>query len=1063
MYRTKSPPICRTVVSLGLALVCAGLARADFNPLPITTESYNYDVVVEKGAAVPVIPGGYSTASMDGGINNNSTTWNEKGYFTANPDVGLPPAGTLWTSVSQADHQYQFAPSYTANNAIMVDGSYFTNVYTWTLATPRACAALSFLTSGGNGGCTFQYTVHYQEGTTESGTTSSPDWWNGANAVLLSNGRVDAQTFTLNNLNENGNPRLYAKDVTLSGNLSPITSIDIKYVSSAAGAHSCLMAISGANAAGGAFSPLPGNGYNADIVVEASAPKTTDISANSVVTATMDSGTSLKYNTWYEQGLIASAPATGLPPAGSTLTATNAPDHRFVMPASYTANNAVYLDPTVPNCTINLSAPAAASGLSFLTASGNGPVDIQADIHHDDGTTETKTVASPDWFGGSAVALTANGRIDVGSSIINNLDSGQPRLDYVDVALDNASSPVTSIYLTYTSTGGRAVIFAVSGTAGSVRPSFLVQPQTTGVSPGANVTLTGIASGTPPVSYQWQKGTNGLFINIGATSVDHTNLVLNSVGPNDWADYRVVASNTAASATSSVATVTVLSTLPVITQPTDPIVAYQPQGGGSPGAEGVVHAIDSSTLKYLNSGNGVTPLTVPVGFVVTPSMGPSVLTVVRFYTANDAPERDPANYIIEGSNDGGNTFALIASNSLALPDGRNQAGLPLDASTQYMAQVTFPNSTPYTVYRVYFTRIKGNANLMQIGEVELLGLADTSGQPYFSQTPAGTAAYDGSSVSLSAFGLGNPTPTVRWLKGTNGFYVPLTDSGNISGSQTENLTINPASFGDIGDYVAVASNSRASVTSAVAHVEILLNLPNVLSPVDTVASFGDASEGFWANAGNTTNLVDGNLNKYQNGGHGFSANAGFPPFVGPVGVVITPAAGPTLVEALRFFTADGNVERDPVDFSLEGSSDSGATWSPVASGALALPQDRNATIAPVDPLANVLKEVRFNNGLAFTSYRLTFNHTRDDSAANSLQLAEVQMPGITVTSPSTPTSVSFANGNLTLTSAMGGTLQSTSDLSNPVWTDVRTVAPGVPVTIPVSGSAPKAFYRIKAQ
>lgn len=141
--------------------------------------------------------------------------------------------------------------------------------------------------------------------------------------------------------------------------------------------------------------------------------------------------------------------------------------------------------------------------------------------------------------------------------------------------------------------------------------------------------------------------------------------------------------------------------------------------GAPPAAEGVVNALDNTTAKYLNF------LDLNSGFKVTPGIGESVVSALRFYTANDAVERDPASYLFEGSNDGTN-FTTIASGSLALPAGRNAASAltPIDPAIHFNQTVAFPNTTKYTSYRVTFPTLKnaGGANSMQIGEVELLGL-----------------------------------------------------------------------------------------------------------------------------------------------------------------------------------------------------------------------------------------------------------------------------------------------------------------------------------------------------
>ncbi|HEY5914707.1 MAG TPA: immunoglobulin domain-containing protein [Verrucomicrobiae bacterium] len=87
----------------------------------------------------------------------------------------------------------------------------------------------------------------------------------------------------------------------------------------------------------------------------------------------------------------------------------------------------------------------------------------------------------------------------------------------------------------------------------AVPPSITTQPISQTVNAGANVTFTVGATGTAPLSYQWQK--NGVNIS-GATS---SALTLTSVTSSRAGTYRAVVSNSAGSTTSSSATLTVLT------------------------------------------------------------------------------------------------------------------------------------------------------------------------------------------------------------------------------------------------------------------------------------------------------------------------------------------------------------------------------------------------------------------------------------------------------------------------------------------------------------------------
>jgi hypothetical protein len=149
--------------------------------------------------------------------------------------------------------------------------------------------------------------------------------------------------------------------------------------------------------------------------------------------------------------------------------------------------------------------------------------------------------------------------------------------------------------------------------------------------------------------------------------------------------------------------------------------------GGSnswPAAESPNLAIDNTvSTKYLNFGISNT------GFIVTPAFGSSNVTGIHFDTANDSIERDPASYVLYGSNtvvaNGtvGATFNLsdftqIASGTLSLPTTR------LDTTTS----ISFGNTGNYTTYLLVFPTVRtpASANSMQIGDAILTGTGPLS-------------------------------------------------------------------------------------------------------------------------------------------------------------------------------------------------------------------------------------------------------------------------------------------------------------------------------------------------
>jgi hypothetical protein len=120
-----------------------------------------------------------------------------------------------------------------------------------------------------------------------------------------------------------------------------------------------------------------------------------------------------------------------------------------------------------------------------------------------------------------------------------------------------------------------------------VAPAIVTPPPSQTVFAGATVNFTVSASGTPPLSYQWQKNT----VNIaGATSAS---LTLASVTAADAGSYRAVVTNTAGTATSAAAT------LVVNAAPVAPAITLQPISQG-------VNA--GANVSFVIAASGTTPL-----------------------------------------------------------------------------------------------------------------------------------------------------------------------------------------------------------------------------------------------------------------------------------------------------------------------------------------------------------------------------------------------------------------------------------------------------------------------
>ncbi len=140
-----------------------------------------------------------------------------------------------------------------------------------------------------------------------------------------------------------------------------------------------------------------------------------------------------------------------------------------------------------------------------------------------------------------------------------------------------------------------------------------------------------------------------------------------------------------------------------VTRAFDPI---DPSSDFSPVGEMVDAALDNNTAtKYLNFDK------LNTGFTVKLSLGPTAVSGLRLTSANDAPDRDPSQFVLSGSNDGIN-FVEIAKGAIPVFENRFET-----------IQIDFQNTLKNAYYRLVFPTVRNErvAVAMQIAEVELLG------------------------------------------------------------------------------------------------------------------------------------------------------------------------------------------------------------------------------------------------------------------------------------------------------------------------------------------------------
>jgi Abnormal spindle-like microcephaly-assoc'd, ASPM-SPD-2-Hydin/Protein of unknown function (DUF1573)/Immunoglobulin domain len=201
-----------------------------------------------------------------------------------------------------------------------------------------------------------------------------------------------------------------------------------------------------------------------------------------------------------------------------------------------------FLDATVTHARIT----ASLTSLDFGTVGVNatrGPLSVQLFNNGRRSRTISSATSSLPEFAitGPASPLTLSPGGSASIQVTFRPDAAQTFSGQLTVVTDDWRTPT--------------MIFSLSGTGiagATVMPTITIQPTNQTVAAGQTATFTSGASGTSPLSYQWQK--NGTNI-IGATSGSYTTPA--ALTSDNGSSFRVVVSNAAGTAMSSAAILTV--------------------------------------------------------------------------------------------------------------------------------------------------------------------------------------------------------------------------------------------------------------------------------------------------------------------------------------------------------------------------------------------------------------------------------------------------------------------------------------------------------------------------
>jgi hypothetical protein len=400
--------------------------------------------------------------------------------------------------------------------------------------------------------------------------------------------------------------------------------------------------------------------------------------------------------------------------------------------------------------------------------------------------------------------------------------------NYTFAGLANGSYMITPKHTGYAFTPGNqsatvngANITGVNFTANAapVAPSITAQPASQTVTAGQTASFSVAATGTAPLSYQWQK--NGTAIS-GATSTSYTTPATTS--SDNGAQFTVVVSNTAGSVTGNSATLTVNAApvAPSITaQPTSQTVTAGQAASFSVAATGTAPLSyqwkkNGAAISGATSSSYTTPATTSSDngaqfTVVVSNAAGNVTSNAATLTVNAAPvapaiTAQPASQTVTAGQTA--TFAVVASGTapLGYQWQKNGAAISGATSTSYTTPATTSSDNG-----AQFTVVVSNAAGSVTSNVATLTVNAALVAPSITTQPASQTVTAGQTASFSVAATGTAPLSYQWQK----------NSAAISGATSSGYTTPATTSSDNGaQFTVVVSNTAGSVTSSAATLTV---------------------------------------------------------------------------------------------------------------------------------------------------------------------------------------------------------------------------------------------------
>ncbi len=394
-------------------------------------------------------------------------------------------------------------------------------------------------------------------------------------------------------------------------------------------------------------------------------------------------------------------------------------------------------------------------------------------------------------------------------------------------AIVGATAPTYTTAATSTGDSGSSFTVTVSNAAGFVQstaavltvtpvpvaPTITTQPADQAVTAGTAATFAVVATGSTPLSYQWQKGGTAI---AGATAASYTTPA--TATTDDGTLFTVVVSNTAGSATSNAARLSVTAALiapTITTQPSSQTIAegatatfsvvaagsaplsYQWQSNGTP-----IAGATSSTYKTpaQSAAADGTLFTVVVSNAAGSVQSSAAKLSVTPAAVAPAITAQPASQTIAFA--GTATFSVTATGTAPLSYQWRRNGTAIAGATS--ATYTTPPANTADNGEVFSVVVSNSAGTVTSSNATLTVTAQPPVAPAITAQPVSLTIASGTTASFSVTATGTAPLSYQWRR----------NGTAIAGATSATYTTPAETTADSGALFSVmVSNAAGSVTS----------------------------------------------------------------------------------------------------------------------------------------------------------------------------------------------------------------------------------------------------------